>query len=175
MPGLAGQSPNCRGRKIVTGPADRPQPYRPWQTRQQTTSRRRPAGPSFGSGRDRGQPARLDCLRTLGRCNTSGARAIRPTAKPPGQAPADKGYDFARCRRHLRKRGISHELRAAASRRTIGSASIAGLLNALTPGLPRSASSVFVSSVASISILLCSRSPALSSAPDSLRTFVSGS
>jgi len=53
--------------------------------------------------------------------------------------------------------------------------SIAGLLNGLTPGLPRSASSIFVSSVASISILLRSRSPALSSAPDSLRSFVSGS
>ncbi len=67
----------------------------------------------------------------------------RPRSRPD-KLHADKGYDFARCRRHLRKRGISHELRAAASRRTIGSASIAGLLNALTPGLPRSASSVFV-------------------------------
>ncbi len=98
----------------------------------------------------------------------------RPRCRPD-KLHADKGYDFARCRRHLRKRGMTPGSLAVASRRTTGSASIAGWSNAPMPGLLDSASCAFVSSVLFRLTSLCSPWLAPSSADDLLIGFVSDS
>lgn len=158
------------------GSADRPEPHRPRQTRQQTTSRCRPARRSLGAGRDRRQSARLGCFRGLGRCDSVRAwpcpadRQAARTSSTPTRGMTSHGV-VGICA----SEASAHESPTVASRRNTTSANIAGLWSARMPGLPRSASCAFASSVASISILLCSRSPALLSAPDSLRSFVSGS
>ncbi|SPS02572.1 hypothetical protein CBM2634_U170013 [Cupriavidus taiwanensis] len=86
---------------------------------------------------------------------------------------ADKGYDFERCRRHLRKRGINPRI----ARRGIEKNDRLGKHRRVverTHAWP-AGFGAFASNGAVIFISLCSSSRARSSAPDSSRSFVSRS
>ncbi|CAM2197992.1 protein of unknown function [Paraburkholderia kururiensis] len=82
------------------GPGNRPQPDRPGQARLETAHRRRCARHSAGRHSHGRQPARFDGIRVHARCHSRGVG-------PEWSAAQTKGYDFARCRRYLKQRGIT--------------------------------------------------------------------
>lgn len=94
--------------------------------------------------------------------------------KRPGKLHTDKGYDFARCRRYLQRRGITARIaRRGGMQRTAGAISLGSRAHA--PGLPVSANCASASNDVSIRISLCLPWPLPLSALGSLMTCVSRS
>jgi transposase len=88
------------------GGADRSQSGRPWQARVQVPPAGRPARRPVGGGAVGGQHPRLAAARAGGRRRAFDQGPAGPTRAAP-QAPPGQGYDYPRCRRALRRRGIT--------------------------------------------------------------------
>jgi hypothetical protein len=157
------------------GRSDRSQPNRSRQAREQTgpcRGRSRHSAGDHGTGANRHDSMVFET--TLDAIPALPGLDGRPR-KRPDKLHADKGYDCRRCRRYLKKRGITARIarKGIESKERLGV--IDGLSSAHIPGLPASASFASVSSVDSTFMLRFFHGPPPSPVLASLRTCVSGS
>jgi transposase len=92
------------------GLPDRPEPDRPRQAREQVSPAGRPPRHPAGGVPVGGQHARLAAAGGRGGCGRAGqggAWSSRPAAQAPVKLQLNKAYDYPRCRRALRRRGIT--------------------------------------------------------------------
>jgi hypothetical protein len=103
------------------GRKDRSQPSGPRSHRLEAAPRHRREWCTADGSTHRRQLARLEGSRRVDRLDQAGQGQESRPRKKPVKLPADKGYDYPRCRRFLRRRGMSPRIaRRSVENREIG-------------------------------------------------------